>query len=209
MSEIGRRGLCLVLAGPSGGGKTSIARALLADDPSLRLSVSVTTRPPRPGERDGIDYQFLDADEFELMRQQGELLEWAQVLGRYYYGSPRTPVVNALAQGHDMLFDIDWQGFRSLRAALPDDVVGIFLLPPTLAALRDRLIARGGDNPAEIARRMDRARGEIRHCTEFDHVIVNDTFDHTATLARAILAASRTEIQRLSGLPATLSGLGL
>ncbi len=209
MNGIGRRGICLVLAGPSGGGKTSIARSLLAGDPGLVLSVSLTTRAARPGEREGVDYHFCDEAEFERLRTAGELLEWARVLGRYCYGTPRTPVMAALSTGKDVLFDIDWQGFRGLRAALPGDVVGLFLLPPSMPALQERLLRRGGDDPAEIARRMARARGEIVHSAEFDHVIVNNSFDRAVEFARAILAAARTATGRLTGLPEVLSALGV
>ena len=200
MTQIPRRGLCLVLAGPSGGGKSSVARALRALEPDLFVSVSLTTRPPRPGERDGLDYHFRTEAAFEAVREAGGLLEWARVLGRYCYGTLRAPVEAALATGADTVFDIDWQGFRSLRAALPGDVVGVFLLPPSLAALEARLRARGGDAPAEIARRMARAHDEISHCAEFDHVIVNDDFDATVAAARAVLHAARTATPRLSGL---------
>ncbi len=206
---IPRRGLCLVLAGPSGGGKSSVARALRALEPALAVSVSLTTRPPRPGERDGIDYHFRSEAAFDSVRQAGGLLEWARVLGRHCYGTPRAPVEAALAAGGDMIFDVDWQGFRSLRAALPADVVGVFLLPPSLAALEARLRARGGDEPAEIARRMVRARDEISHCAEFDHVLVNDEFDRTVAATRAVLHAARSATVRLSGLQpfcAALSG---
>jgi guanylate kinase len=195
-----RRGLCLVLAGPSGGGKSSVARALRQVEPALSVSISVTTRPARPAEREGVDYYFRTATEFEAMIAAGALLEWAQVLGKHLYGTPRAPVEQVLAGGADMVFDIDWQGFRSLRTAMPADVLGVFLLPPSLPALEARLRTRGGDTDAEIARRMDRAREEIAHCAEFDHVVVNDDFDRTAAAVRAILLAARTATARLIGL---------
>ncbi|HET6183832.1 MAG TPA: guanylate kinase [Acetobacteraceae bacterium] len=204
---IPRRGLCLVLAGPSGGGKSSIARALREVEPGLAVSVSVTTRPPRPAERDGVDYRFVSDARFQELVASGDLLEWAKVLGRYCYGTPRTPVEAALAQGGDMIFDIDWQGFRSLRAALPGDVVGVFLLPPSMAALEARLRARGGEAEAEVARRMARAADEIAHCGEFDHVVVNDSFDVTVTEVRAVLHAARSATARLSGLGAFCAAL--
>ncbi len=204
---IRRRGLCLVLAGPSGGGKSSVARALRETEPALSVSVSVTTRPARPNERDGVDYHFRDQAGFEAMRAGGELLEWARVLGRHFYATPRAPVEAALAAGRDMIFDIDWQGFRSLRAALPGDVVGVFLLPPSMAALEARLRARGGDPEHEIARRMARARDEITHCGEFDHVVVNEEFDRTVAETRAVLHAARTARPRLAGLQAFCDGL--
>jgi guanylate kinase len=205
--SITRRGLCLVIAAPSGAGKSSITRALLADDSGLRLSVSVTTRAPRPGERDGVHYFFRDAAEFDAMAASGALLEYARVFGRGY-GSPREPVERALADGCDMVFDIDWQGHRQLRAALPGDVVGLFILPPSLAELEARLRGRGGDSEAEIARRMAAARDEISHAGEFDHVLVNREFTSSVAAARAILTAARLETRRQIGLPAFLKELG-
>ncbi len=205
---IARRGLCLVLAAPSGAGKTSVARALRAEEPELTLSVSVTTRPPRPGERDGIDYRFLTEPAFAALAAEGGLLEWAKVLGRYSYGTPRAPVEAALAAGGDVLFDIDWQGYRSVRAALPGQVVGVFLLPPSMAELRTRLLVRRGDRSEEIARRMALAREEISHCGEFDHILVNDDLGRTVASVRAVLAAARCATPRLTGLPAFLAGLG-
>ena len=157
MSKLTRRGLCLVIAAPSGAGKSTITRELLATEPDLALSISATTRAPRPGERDGEHYLFRSADAFDAMFARGELLEWAEVFGRRY-GTPRAAVEQALAAGRDIAFDIDWQGHRQLRAALPDDVVSVFILPPSLAALDERLHARAGDDPAEIARRMRAAR---------------------------------------------------
>ncbi len=185
-----RRGLCVVLAAPSGAGKSSIAAALMREDPTLVLSVSVTTRAPRPGEIEGVHYRFISREQFEAMAASGELLEWATVFGRGY-GSPRAPVEAALAAGHDVLFDIDWQGFRQLRAALPRDVVGIFLLPPSLAELEARLRGRGTDDEAEIARRMQAARDEIAHAGEFDHRVVNMEFSAAVAEARRLLDEAR------------------
>ncbi len=204
---IPRRGLCLVLAGPSGGGKSSVGRALRAREPALSASISLTTRPPRPGERDGIDYHFRTQAAFDAMQASGGLLEWARVLGRYCYGTPRAPAEAALGEGEDMIFDIDWQGYRSLRAALPGDVIGVFLLPPSMAALETRLRARGGDDEAEIARRMARARDEIGHCAEFDHVLVNVDFDATVAATRAVLHAARSATARLAGLQSFCAAL--
>ena len=203
---LARRGLCLVVASPSGGGKSSITRALLADDKLLSLSVSVTTRAPRPGERDGVDYHFTDAAEFARMVEAGALLEHATVFGRSY-GTPRAPVEQALAAGRDVAFDIDWQGFRQLRASLPGDVAGVFILPPTMVLLEARLRARGDPDDAEIARRMQAASGEIGHCAEFDHVIVNDTFEHALARVRCVLDAARSATARLTGLPAFVGRL--
>jgi guanylate kinase len=201
MSMIRRRGLCLVIAAPSGAGKSSITRALLAQETELTLSVSVTTRAPREGETDGVHYHFRTRAQFDAMAAGGELLEWAEVFGRGY-GTPRAPVEAAIAAGSDVMFDIDWQGHRQLRAALPDDVVGLFILPPSLAELRARLIGRASDDAAEIARRMDAARDEISHASEFDHVLVNRHFDTSVAETRAVLHAARLATRRLTGLAA-------
>ncbi|MBW4090129.1 MAG: guanylate kinase [Proteobacteria bacterium] len=205
---IARRGVCLVLAAPSGTGKSTVARALRTREPGLGVSVSVTTRAPRPGERDGIDYHFRDLAAFEAMVAAGEMLEWARVLGRDCYGTPRAPVEAALAAGQDMIFDIDWQGFRSLRAALPGDVVGVYLLPPSLDALRARLEGRGGDAAGEVTRRMALAQVEMAHCGEFDHVVVNDALDTAVDTVAAVLAAARAATPRLVGLAGFVAGLG-
>jgi len=201
-----RRGVCLVIAAPSGAGKSSITGALLALEPNLTLSVSVTTRPSRPGERHGVDYFFHTQSEFESLARSGELLEWATVFGRSY-GTPRGPVEDALASGRDVAFDIDWQGHRNLRAALPGDVVSVFILPPSLEALEARLRARGSDTSAEIARRMAAARAEIAHWQEFDHVILNASFDEAVASVRAVLSAARLATKRqvnLAGFVETL-----
>jgi len=202
---IARRGLCLVVAAPSGAGKSSITRALLASESNLTLSVSVTTRAARPGEREGVHYFFRTSDEFDRMVEAGDLLEWARVFGRGY-GSPRAPVAAALAEGRDVVFDIDWQGHRQMRAALPEDVVGLFILPPSLAELEARLRARGSDNDQEIARRMAAAVSEISHAGEFDHVLVNRDFAQSVEQARAVLHAARLETRRLVGLADLMAG---
>jgi guanylate kinase len=189
-----RRGLCLVLAAPSGAGKTSISRALLAAEPGLHLSISATTRAPRAGEQEGIHYFFRDRPAFDAMIEAGALLEWADVFGQRY-GTPRAPVAAALARGEDVLFDIDWQGHRQLRAALPGDVVGVFIMPPTLADLEARLRARG-DAPAEITRRMAAAEDEIAHANEFDYCIVNETLAEAIATTGAILRAARAATAR-------------
>ncbi len=201
-----RRGVCLVIAAPSGAGKSTITRALLATEPALSLSVSVTTRAPRPGERDGIHYHFRTQAEFDGMAASGALLEWAPVFGRSY-GTPRAPVEQALHAGRDVVFDIDWQGHRQLRQALPRDVVGTFILPPSLAALERRLQGRAGDSPAEIARRMDAARAELSHWQEFDHVVVNADLDLAITEVRAVLHAARNATARQPGIAAFVDGL--
>ena len=195
-----RRGLCLVLSAPSGAGKSSITRALLREDSSLALSVSVTTRAPRPGEQEGVHYHFRSEAEFDAMAAEGAMLEWARVFGRGY-GTPRAPVEAALADGRDVLFDIDWQGHGQLRAALPGDVVGVFILPPSLEALRARLQGRGGDDAAEIERRMQVARAEMSHAGEFDFAVVNQVFETAVADTRAILQATRLATSRQMWLP--------
>ena len=207
MTSVGRRGLCLVIAAPSGAGKSSITRALLAEETGLSLSVSVTTRVPRSGEREGVHYLFRDQAAFDRMAEEGGLLEWARVFGRSY-GTPRAPVEATLARGADMVFDIDWQGHRQLRAALPGDVVGVFILPPSLGVLETRLRERRADDNAEIARRMAAARSEIGHWSEFDHVIVNDQLADAVGAVRAVLHAARLATARQTGLGAFAASLG-
>ncbi len=184
-----RRGVCLVLAAASGTGKTSLSRKMIAADNNLALSISMTTRAPREGEIDGVHYLFRNQAEFDGLVAAGGFLEHAHVFGRSY-GTPRAPVEAALSAGRDVLFDIDWQGHRLLRAALPDDVVGIFILPPSLGVLADRLRGRGDPDDA-IAKRMAEAEEEISHAGEFDHVVVNDDFDRTLGELTAILRAAR------------------
>jgi guanylate kinase len=195
-----------VIAAPSGAGKSSITRALLQSEAELEVSVSVTTRQPRPGERDGIDYHFVSAAAFDALVEAGALLEWARVFGNGY-GTLRQPVEQALQAGRDVVFDIDWQGWRQLRAALPDDSVGVFVLPPSMAALRARLVGRAGDPPAEIDRRMAAARAEISHWTEFDHVVVNSDLPHCVDEVRAVLHAARSKMTRRTGLAGFVAGL--
>lgn len=208
MTEIAGRGVCLVLCAPSGGGKGAITEALLAREPGLQRSVSVTTRAPRPGELGGVHYHFLTEEAFAALQQDDELLEWARVLrGTYAYGTPRAPVEATLAAGKDMLFDIDWQGFRQLRGKLPDDVVGVFILPPGLDVLEQRLRARG-DAPPEVERRMREAREEISHWREFDYVIVNDQLDQAIEEVACILRSARLATARRTGLEAFVARLG-
>ncbi len=194
-----RRGVCLVLAAPSGAGKSSVSRALLASEPALSLSVSATTRAPRPGEAEGVHYFFRSQDQFAEMVAGREMLEHAEVFGRRY-GTPRAPVEAALAEGRDVLFDIDWQGHLQLRAALPGDVVGVFLLPPSLAELQRRLESRGQDSAEEVARRMAASRAEIAHWADFDHLLMNQDFSATVEAVRAVLHAARSLRQRQTGL---------
>jgi len=201
-----RRGVCLVVAAAPGGGKTSVSRAVLAEEPELALSVSATTRAPRPGEQEGVHYFFRTPAEFDAMAEAGEFLEHARFLGRAY-GTPRAAVEAALEAGRDVLFDIEWQGHRQLRAKMPEDVVGIFLLPPSLGVLEQRLRGRGQDGEEEVLRRLAVAREEIAHWDEFEHVLVNDDFAATVAAVRAILHAARTRRTRLPWLPGFVAGL--
>jgi guanylate kinase len=189
-----RRGLCLVLAAPSGAGKTSLSRALLAEDSQLSLSISVTTRAPRMGEVEGQHYYFVDQAKFDAMVANNALLEHAYVFGRSY-GTPRLPVETLLAQGLDVLFDIDWQGYRQLRTAMPGDVVGVFIRPPSLEALETRLVGRG-DTAEQVERRMAHAEAEMSHAQEFDFVMENNDFAMALADLRAILRASRLASRR-------------
>ena len=196
-----RRGLMLVLSSPSGAGKTTLSRGLLAGEPDLALSVSATTRPPRPGEQHGRDYDFVAADHFEAMVADDAFLEWAEVFGNRY-GTPRGPVEAAMAAGRDILFDIDWQGTQQLKAKARDDVVSMFILPPSLEALRSRLQTRAQDGPSVIAARMARAVDEISHWAEYDYVLVNDNVETCLAQVRSILAAERLRRERQPGLVA-------
>lgn len=203
---IARRGLCLVLAAAPGAGKTSVSRALLETEPELSLSISATTRAPRPAEQEGVHYFFKTEAEFDAMADAGEFLEHARFLGRSY-GTPRGPVEAALASGRDVLFDIEWQGHRQMKAAMPEDVVGIFLLPPSLPDLEVRLRGRGQDSEVEIARRMAAAREEITHWDEFDHIVVNRDFAATVAQVRSILHAARSERRRQPGMAGFIAKL--
>jgi guanylate kinase len=189
MGEL-RRGMMLVLSSPSGAGKSTLARLLLQEEAGVRLSISVTTRPRRPSEVDGVHYHFIDAPRFTTMRERGELLEWAEVHGNLY-GTPRAPVEAAMAEGRDVLFDIDWQGTRQLAEAMPDDIVRIFVLPPSMTELRARLERRAEDDSSVIDRRLSAARAEIEHWQEYEYVIVNDDIQRSLGIAREILAAER------------------
>jgi guanylate kinase len=196
----------LVLSSPSGAGKSTIARLLLELDKELDLSISVTTRARRASEVDGVHYHFIDPERFAAMRDRGELLEWAEVHGNLY-ATPRKPVEDALARGRDTLFDIDWQGTQQIAKAMPDDVVRVFLLPPSMAELKARLERRAEDRDDVIARRLANARAEIEHWREYDYVIVNEDLQRTLGAVRAILAAERLRRARQSSLDSFVANL--
>src|SRR5262245_53106625 len=195
---IARRGLMLVLSSPSGAGKTTLSRRLLEADRTVALSISVTTRKQRPGEVDGRDYHFIDAARFEAMVAKGELLEWAQVFG-HRYGTPRARVEETLAQGRDVLFDIDWQGTQQLREKAVRDLVSIFVLPPSIPDLERRLRTRAQDSDEVIHARMAKAADEMSHWAEYDYVVINTDIDRAFAEVEAILAAERLKRQREVG----------
>jgi guanylate kinase len=194
-----RRGLMLVLSSPSGAGKTTLSRKLLALDPAVELSVSVTTRRKREGEVDGRDYHFIDRPRFDELVRTGELLEWADVFD-HCYGTPRAPVEAALAAGRDVLFDIDWQGTQQLREKVPKDLVSVFVLPPSVSELERRLRARAQDAADVIHSRMAKAADEMSHWAEYDYVVINRDLDHAFRDVCAILAAERLKRDRQTGL---------
>jgi guanylate kinase len=198
-ANITRRGLMLVLSSPSGAGKTTLSRRLLERDPEIMLSVSVTTRPRRPAEREGVDYHFVDVPTFDRMRQRGELLESAKVFD-YYYGTPRQSVEVALASGRDVMFDIDWQGRQLLAEKAQADMVSVFILPPSTRELERRLTKRAQDPPAIVAKRMAKAADEITHYLEYDYVIVNVDVERSLTELHSILVAERIRRERQLGL---------
>jgi guanylate kinase len=194
-----RRGLLIVLSSPSGAGKSTISRLLLDADSEVTMSVSATTRPKRPGEVDGVDYHFVDDSEFHRMIEANEFVEWAPVFG-YRYGTPKAPVKDALRQGRDILFDIDWQGTQQLEAGMGEDLVSIFLLPPSMTELEHRLHTRDQDSEAVIADRMSRAGAEISHWPEYEYVLVNRDAGECLRQVRAIVAAERLKKVRQTGL---------
>ncbi|MBL4907031.1 MAG: guanylate kinase [Sneathiella sp.] len=189
----------LVLSSPSGAGKTTISRSLLADDGNLSMSVSATTRAPRPGEVDGEDYVFMKPVDFNLLVNRDELLEHAKVFD-HYYGTPRKPVEDALKQGKDILFDIDWQGTQQLAQKAGDDLISVFILPPSTQALEKRLKSRAQDSDEVVAKRMSKASEEISHWAEYDYVVVNDDIDRCRAEVKAILQAERVRRIRRTGL---------
>jgi guanylate kinase len=194
-----RRGFLLVLSSPSGAGKTTITRRLIERDSTLSLSVSVTTRPPRPGETDGRDYRFINQARFDRMVAEGELLEHATVFD-HNYGTPRQPIEAALAAGRDVVTDIDWQGTRQLGASLPHDIVSVFVLPPSMEALEARLKTRAQDSAEIVAGRMEKSAEEMSHWSEYDYVIVNRSIDESVALVQAIVTAERLRRTRQVGL---------
>lgn len=202
-----RRGLMLVLASPPGGGKTSVSREIARLDPQAAISVSATTRSIRPGEVEGKDYYFTTTEKFQDMVKKGDMLEHALVYNNCYYGTPRIPVEKALSEGRDVLFDIDWQGNRSLAQMMPDDVVSVFLLPPSWDELAHRLHNRARDTEEDIKKRLGKARDEIAHYTEFDYVIVNNSFEDTVAKVHAILEAERQKRARLTDVQAFVDTL--
>ena len=201
MSQIAihRRGLMLVLSSPSGAGKTTLSRRLLEADSEIDMSVSATTRKPRPGEVEGKDYYFLSTEDFGIMRNRDEFLEHAKVFGNYY-GTPREPVEKALAHGRDVLFDIDWQGTQQLDETAQDDLVKVFILPPSAQELERRLKKRAQDPAEVVAERMAKASDEISHYQEYDYIIINENMDKTFAELQAILLAERLKRRRLTGL---------
>ena len=194
-----RRGLLIVLSSPSGAGKSTISRMLLAADPEVTMSISATTRPKRPGEADDVDYHFVDDAAFDRMIGEGEFVEWAPVFG-YRYGTPKAPVKAALKAGRDILFDIDWQGTQQLHSAMGEDLVRIFILPPSLPELERRLHGRGTDSQSVIGDRMQRAAGEISHWAEYDYVLVNRDMETCLAEVQTIVAAERLKRARQVGL---------
>jgi guanylate kinase len=205
-SAIQRRGLMLVLSSPSGAGKTTLSRQLLDNDKQIQLSVSCTTRPKRPGERDGVDYRFVDTPTFRGMIERKQFLEYAEVFGNYY-GTPRGPVDDALNAGKDMLFDIDWQGTQQLRDKGRADLVTVFILPPSTRDLEKRLLTRAQDTKEIVAQRMAKAADEMSHWAEYDYVVVNSDIGTSLTNLKAILTAERLKRERQLGMSGFVKAL--
>ncbi len=199
MTDIARRGMLLVLSSPSGAGKTTLAKRLLDLDNNLHLSVSVTTRPARSGEVDGEDYFFVDHDRFQVLRDSGDLLEWAKVFD-HFYGTPGAEVEERLVRGEDVLFDIDWQGAQQLAQKMPEDVVRVFILPPSVAVLEERLRGRAQDSEIVVQRRMSEAVSQIGHWSEYDYVIVNSDVEKSVAGLAAIVNSERLRRTRCHGL---------
>lgn len=201
-----RRGMMLVLSSPSGAGKSTLTRQIVDAEAGIRLSISITTRARRPSEIDGKHYHFITVPEFKAMRDRGELLESAEVHGNLY-GTPRKPVEASLNEGQDVLFDIDWQGTKQIKAKMRKDVVSVFILPPSMAELKSRLERRAEDSPETIARRLANARDEIAQWALYDYLIVNDDLERAYHNVRAILAAERLKRERLTGAQVFIKGL--
>ncbi|MDP3264445.1 MAG: guanylate kinase [Tabrizicola sp.] len=201
-----RRGLLLILSSPSGAGKSTLSRMLMEWDPTMRFSVSATTRPPRPGETDGREYYFRSRDDFQSMVAAGDMLEHAEVFGNLY-GSPRGPVEAAMKAGRDTVFDIDWQGGQQIKQSMRDDVVSIFILPPSIAELERRLRGRGQDSDEVIAGRMAKSRDEISHWAEYDFVLVNTDLDATFEDLKTIVQGQRLRRDRQPALSEFVRGL--
>jgi guanylate kinase len=198
-NQLERRGLLFVLSSPSGAGKSTLSRMLLEAEPQIALSVSYTTRPPRPGEIDGVHYHFTDVPTFKAMAANGEFLEWAHVFG-HRYGTPKAPVEAELAAGRDVLFDIDWQGTQQLRQRARDDLVSVFILPPSTRDLEKRLHTRAQDSAEVVAKRMSKAADEISHWAEYDYVVINEDVEDCLAQVHAILRAERLKRHRGVGL---------
>ena len=206
LAALPRRGVLLILSSPSGAGKSTLTRALLDTDSEITLSISATTRARRPSEADGVHYRFLKQREFDAMKDAGELLEWAEVHGNCY-GTPREPVEKALAEGHDVLFDIDWQGTKQVCEKMRADVATVFVLPPSAAELRSRLERRAEDSPEVIASRLRNAAVEIGHVDEYDYAVINDDFERCLNELRAVLHAERVRRARQPAITDFAAGL--
>ncbi len=205
-TSLNRRGFMLILSSPSGAGKTTICRSILGTDPRISLSISATTRDKRPGEQDGVDYYFKTEEEFKAMIDAGEFLEWAHVFGNYY-GTLKKPVYEAMEQGKDILFDIDWQGAQQLKEVASEDVVTIFILPPSREELEKRLRNRAQDSDAIIQERMDKANSEISHYTEYKYIVINQDLETSIDKVEGIIRSERLTRRRLTGLNAFVRDL--
>ena len=195
IEQVRRRGMLFILSSPSGAGKTTLAKRLMEADPDVTLSVSATTRNPREGEVDGVDYHFVTKEAFSKMVVEGDMLEHATVFDNYY-GSPRAPVEKVLAKGRDVLFDVDWQGAQQIRDSMKDDVVSVFILPPSVEELESRLRNRGLDDDATIRNRMDKSLAEMEHWPEYDYVLINTELEACESQLGSVLAAERLKRRR-------------
>lgn len=195
IEQVRRRGMLFILSSPSGAGKTTLAKRLMDADPHVTLSVSATTRQPREGEVDGVDYHFVTKDAFAKMVVDGEMLEHATVFDNYY-GSPRAPVEKVLSEGRDVLFDVDWQGAQQIRDSMKNDVVSVFILPPSVEELESRLRNRGLDDDATIRKRMDKSLAEMEHWPEYDYVLINSELTACESQLGSVLAAERLKRRR-------------